>query len=50
MGHRITVMVDDENYKKLRILQAKLLLETNSSVSFSRVLNDTINNSLKKIK
>jgi hypothetical protein len=50
MGHRITVMVDDENYKKLRILQAKLLLQTNSSVSFSRVLNDTINNSLKKIK
>jgi len=49
MGHRITVMVDDENYKKLRILQSKLLIQTNSSVSFSRVLNDTINNCLKKV-
>lgn len=50
MGHRITVMVDDENFKKLRILQSKLLKQTDSSVSFSRVLNDTISNCLKKVK
>ena len=48
MGRRITIMVDDENFKKLRIIQSKLLRKTNSSVSFSRVLNDTISNCLKK--
>jgi len=43
-------MVDDENFKKLRILQSKLLKQTDSSISFSRVLNDTISNCLKKVK
>jgi len=50
MGRRITIMIDDENFKKLRILQSKLLKQTDSSVSFSRVLNDTISNCLKKVK
>ena len=50
MGRRITVMVDDENFRKLRILQSKLLKQTDSSVSFSRVLNDTISDCLKKVK
>jgi len=49
MNYRITVTIDEENFKKLRILQAKLLRQTNSSVSFSRVLNDTISNCLKKV-
>ena len=49
MGRRITIMIDDENFKKLRIIQSKLLRKTNSSVSFSRVLNDTISNCLKKV-
>lgn len=50
MGRRITIMIDDENFKKLRILQSKLLKQTDSSVSFSRVLYDTISNCLKKVK
>ena len=50
MGRRITIMIEDENFKKLRILQSKLLKQTDSSVSFSRVLNDTISNCLKKVK
>ena len=49
MDRRITITVDEENFKKLRVLQSRLLRETNSSVSFSRVLNDTIRNCLKKV-
>ena len=49
MSRRITIMIDDENFKKLRILQSKLLKQTDSSVSFSKVLNETISNCLKKV-
>ena len=42
-------MLDDENFKKLRILQSKLLKQTDSSVSFSKVLNETISGCLKKM-
>ena len=48
MSRRITVMIDDENFKKLRILQSKLLKQTEASVSFSKVLNETISDCLKK--
>jgi len=33
--------------KKLRLKQAKLIQTTNASVSFSRVLNDTLRKALK---
>jgi len=48
MSRRVTIMIDEENYKKLRILQSKLLKQTNSSVSFSKVLNETVAIGLKK--
>jgi hypothetical protein len=48
MARRVTVMIDEDNLKKLRILQAKLLRETNSSVSFSKVLNDVVSKCFKK--
>ena len=48
MGRRITIMVDDDNFKKLRLIQAKLIKQSVSSVSFSKVLNDTITECLKK--
>ena len=44
---RITVMMDDENAKKLRALQAKRLRESQRSVSFSQVLNEQLKKSLK---
>ncbi len=47
MAQRITIMLDDELAKKLRILQAKLIKESTKSVSFSKVLNETVKQGLK---
>ena len=49
MGIRITIMLDDDNSKKLRVLQAKKLKESNKSISFSRVLNDVLRKGLWSI-
>ncbi len=40
-------MLDDELVKKLRIIQAKLIKESTKSVSFSRVLNETVKRGLQ---
>jgi predicted transcriptional regulator len=48
MGKRITIMLDDDLDKKLRLIQAKAIQNTSSSVSFSTVLNETLRNYLKK--
>jgi len=48
MARRITIMLDDDLDKKLRSLQAKAIQNTNSSVSFSGVINEIIRNNLKK--
>ncbi|WP_420544570.1 hypothetical protein [Nitrosopumilus sp.] len=47
MPKRVTIMIGDDNYKKLRGLQAKLLKDTTSSVSFSQVVNNVITSALK---
>ena len=47
MAKRITVMLDDDNIKKLRALQAKKIKESTKSVSFSRVLNDVLRKGIK---
>ena len=44
---RITIMLDDDLLKKLHEMQAKLIKESSKSVSFSRVLNETIRKKLK---
>lgn len=49
-SERITVLIDDDNVKKLRLRQAKLMLELNENVSFSRVINDTLRSNSKKSK
>jgi len=41
-------MLDDDLVRKLRTKQAKLLQENKGSVSFSRVINDTLRPNLKK--
>ena len=46
MSKRITILLDDDLAKKLRLLQSKRLKESNKSISFSRVLNDTLRKSL----
>jgi len=47
MGKRVTVMIDDDLIKKLREKQSKLIKASTDSISFSRVLNETIRKSLK---
>ena len=47
MTKRITIVLDDDLAKKLRERQSKLIKESTRSVSFSRVLNETIRKGLK---
>ena len=42
MGKRVTVVLDDDVYEKLRKLQAKKIQESAKSVSFSSVINDSL--------
>lgn len=47
MGKRVTIVIDNELDKKLRILQAKIIQQTQLSYSFSKVVNDTLRKVLK---
>ena len=47
MNKRITIMIDDDLDKKLRFRQAKIIIETQSSCSYSRALNDALRKVLK---
>ena len=47
MGKRITVILDDEVVKKLRILQSKKISKSIGSVSFSSVVNGELQKILK---
>ncbi|MCV0398525.1 MAG: hypothetical protein K5785_00865 [Nitrosarchaeum sp.] len=42
MSKRITVMIDDSIDRKLRTIQAKQIQQSNGSVSYSKVLNETL--------
>ena len=48
MSQRITVVMDDDLVMSLRQRQAKLIKQSAKSVSFSRVLNDSLRITLKK--
>ncbi len=47
MSKRITVVLEDDILKKLRIIQAKQIKDSSVSVSFSKVINETLKKSLK---
>ncbi len=47
MGKRITIVLDDDLVKKLHDKQAKLIKESAKSVSFSRVINETLRKNIK---
>ena len=47
MAERLTIMLNSEIAKKLRILQAKKIKESASTVSFSRIVNETLEKGLK---
>ncbi len=47
MSKRVTIVLDDDLVKKLRDKQAKLIKESAKSVSFSRVVNETLRKGIK---
>jgi hypothetical protein len=48
MTQRITIMLDDNTVKALRLIQAQEQKTAIHSVSFSKVINDTLKKGLKK--
>ncbi len=48
MSLRITVMLHEDLVKSLRKKQAKLLMHSKKSISFSAVLNQTLRENIKK--
>ena len=47
MVMRITILLDAEFMKKIRLHQTKLIQKTKKAVSFSKVLNDVLKEGLK---
>ena len=47
MSKRVTIMIEDDLDKKIRLLQAKKITKTIKSVSFSQTLNDVLRNNIK---
>ena len=47
MSKRITIMLDDDIASKLRKIQAGGIKRSSKSVSFSRVINETLRKGLK---
>ena len=47
MAKRISIMIDDYMDKKLRLIQAKEIQSTTSSVSYSQIINKTLQKKLK---
>jgi len=48
MTKRVTIMIDDDIDKKIRQMQAKMIMTASKSVSFSKVLNLVLRKALKK--
>jgi len=47
MAKRVTIMLDDDLDKKVRMLQAKEISQSISSVSFSKMINELLRKQLK---
>ena len=47
MSKRVTIMIDEDLDKKLRLRQAKMILQEQSSYSYSKVLNEILRKGLK---
>jgi len=47
MAIRITIMIDENLAKKLRVLQSKKIRTSGKNISFSRVINEIIQKGLK---
>ena len=42
MSKRVTIMLDDDLYKKLRLFQAKMIQQKHTAYSYSKALNETL--------
>jgi hypothetical protein len=47
MSKRLTVMIDEDIDKKLRLCQAKIIQQKQASCSYSRVVNEALRKVLK---
>ena len=47
---RVSIMLDDDLQKKLRLLQSKMIKKNKTAISFSQVLNEVIQDGLKEHK
>jgi len=47
MSKRVTIMIDDDLDKKLRLAQAKMIQQKQTSYSYSKTLNETLRKILK---
>ena len=47
MAERVTIMLEEDIAKKLRLKQSKLIQTSISNVSFSHVINETLRSALK---
>ncbi len=47
MSKRVTIMIDDDLDKKIRMRQAKMIQQNQASYSFSKTLNEILRKSLK---
>lgn len=45
MPKRVTIILDDENLKRLRLKQAAMIKKSAENVSLSRVINDVVRES-----
>ena len=48
MSKRVSIVIEDEVDKKLRMIQAKEIQKTSSAVSYSGIINKILKNNLKK--
>ena len=44
----VTVVIDDDILKKLRVLQSKKISSSMKTVSFSKIVNDVLKKGLRK--
>ncbi|MDH3313639.1 MAG: hypothetical protein OEM28_10905 [Nitrosopumilus sp.] len=47
MSRRVTIMIDEDLDKKLRLRQAKMIQQEQSSYSYSKILNEVLRKALK---
>ena len=47
MAKRVTIMIDDDLDKKLRLRQAKMIQQEQTSFSYSKVINEALRTALK---